>query len=691
MDRYQRQIWNQKSSKITTGTGEPDSSEGSNGAITIRDINGKVSLFAKVGGAWHGTGLGPTETLGERHLTHLTIDDSGINAMDGSISIAQFGETLRIGEDSSSKSALRVAADGELTIGTNAVTNFRVDSNGTTTINSSLALTGTSTKLTVHASDDTVSYNQESAIFLGLDDSTPSFSIRGTGTNSLTWNGSVLTLNCVAALTSGSSYAGNEIGLAYTAATDDSAADAAQDAIDAMEAQVVLGDTQIDIMTENQSPSDFKLARFGSTIYLYDGTASENVKLEVAAAGIKLYGDNATTYTHVDSNGIRLYDNSVLAATFQAGGAIIGPVADDTSRLILTGGALQFVNRQGTTDTVTAQLTDAGVFNVANINLTGQINITSSGTRNVVIGVNGNDLGSKNIAIGVDAGAALTATSTQNTLIGDSAGKSLEDGQGNICIGDYAGTNITDSGLNIAIGRNSLLDAGTTDGSLSSSSNQHNVGVGYASLQNLDATTSSEAFGNVAVGSNAGDGLTTGNYNICIGYGADLAGGTDSGIVIGAASGEGVFSGSADRFTFGMLGEKIYSSTFDTGTVSWSQTSDIRRKQDIKDDVLGLNFINKLRNVTFRWKPQNEFPEEWDDYSAVNRLNTDKVHHGLIAQEVKQALDECNIETFKMWEEGEDGKQFLSIGKVVLPLIKAVQELSAKIDTMQTEINSLKG
>ena len=40
MDRYSRQLFNQKASDITTGLGEPSNAEGSSGSISIRDING---------------------------------------------------------------------------------------------------------------------------------------------------------------------------------------------------------------------------------------------------------------------------------------------------------------------------------------------------------------------------------------------------------------------------------------------------------------------------------------------------------------------------------------------------------------------------------------------------------------------------------------------------------------------------
>ena len=70
---------------------------------------------------------------------------------------------------------------------------------------------------------------------------------------------------------------------------------------------------------------------------------------------------------------------------------------------------------------------------------------------------------------------------------------------------------------------------------------------------------------------------------------------------------------------------------------------------------------------------------------------------GLIAQEVKTALDTLGT-TFTGWDQADSwegfpedsGAQGLGYARFVIPLIKAVQELSAKLDTMQQEINNLK-
>ena len=59
--------------------------------------------------------------------------------------------------------------------------------------------------------------------------------------------------------------------------------------------------------------------------------------------------------------------------------------------------------------------------------------------------------------------------------------------------------------------------------------------------------------------------------------------------------------------------------------------------------------------------------------------------YGLIAQEVKQALDKHNITDFGGWHETEDsGIQGVSQEMFIYPLIKAVQELSAKVTALES-------
>ena len=81
-----------------------------------------------------------------------------------------------------------------------------------------------------------------------------------------------------------------------------------------------------------------------------------------------------------------------------------------------------------------------------------------------------------------------------------------------------------------------------------------------------------------------------------------------------------------------------------------------------------------------------------DEYDAdKNHMDTTKVIDGLIAQEVKTAIDAHSMTNFSGWNTDHKGTQTLSKEAFVIPLIKAVQELSATVTTLQQEINILKG
>ena len=65
--------------------------------------------------------------------------------------------------------------------------------------------------------------------------------------------------------------------------------------------------------------------------------------------------------------------------------------------------------------------------------------------------------------------------------------------------------------------------------------------------------------------------------------------------------------------------------------------------------------------------------------------------HGMIAQDIKEALDKAGCDTFSGWKERKDGSQVMSREMFVIPLIKAVQELSAKNIALEARIKTLEG
>lgn len=114
------------------------------------------------------------------------------------------------------------------------------------------------------------------------------------------------------------------------------------------------------------------------------------------------------------------------------------------------------------------------------------------------------------------------------------------------------------------------------------------------------------------------------------------------------------------------------------------QTSDAREKTDIADTDLGLDFVLALRPVKFRWivggnvVTPAEIPGGEPTVTAVPGART---HYGLLAQEVKTVLGERD---FGGWvEDAETGQQALRYDQFINPLIKAIQELEARVAALE--------
>lgn len=112
MNRYERRLHHQKNTTNTTGNTVPQSAEGASGDVTIRNIAGQIRIYAKYGQNWYGRDLGPTVVLGETNKKHVQIGSGGINIKDGTVSIASFGDTLRIGKTTASAFRVKIASDG---------------------------------------------------------------------------------------------------------------------------------------------------------------------------------------------------------------------------------------------------------------------------------------------------------------------------------------------------------------------------------------------------------------------------------------------------------------------------------------------------------------------------------------------------------------------------------------------------
>ena len=180
--------------------------------------------------------------------------------------------------------------------------------------------------------------------------------------------------------------------------------------------------------------------------------------------------------------------------------------------------------------------------------------------------------------------------------------------------------------------------------------------------------------------------LTTGASNQVFGDSITLAAAATGRIAIGRNFTQGV-----DTSVIIGNGTNRISNSY-TVNATWAFSSDERIKNVIGKDTLGLDFINDLEPVTFRWKPSNEVPKELTSrYAEENVQDTNIVMHGLIAQNVKAALDKAGVDTFTGWSEDEDGTQKLGLADLITPMINAIKELTSQVTSLQLEVQKLKG
>jgi hypothetical protein len=378
-------------------------------------------------------------------------------------------------------------------------------------------------------------------------------------------------------------------------------------------------------------------------------------------------------------------------------------IGDDAGRNLTTANNLVMIghNVGNGFDTETHNLaigTDAlggsvagGEFNVAVGNYT--LDALTSGDYNVAVGYeagSGITTGSYNHLFGRQAGKAIT-TASHNTLLGSAAGIAITTGQRNLIIGE-AGFSYDTENDNLAIGHAAF--SGSVAGG------EFNVSIGNYSLDALTSADHCTAVGynagtnnttgirNVFIGSNAGTTNTTGEENISIGYTTTMGGsGENRSITIGTE-----VQGNTDYTTIGYGSNDIRTAHGNTG---WAAVSDERYKKDIEDSTAGLSFINDLQPRTFKYKNLGDLPNTFNAYkeNSTDVYKNSKTNHGFIAQEVKAVIDSHSEikDGFRMWDDRPDGSQEISETPLLPILVKAVQELSAQVTTLQQEVNTLKG
>lgn len=293
-----------------------------------------------------------------------------------------------------------------------------------------------------------------------------------------------------------------------------------------------------------------------------------------------------------------------------------------------------------------------------------------------------------------------TTTGTQNTAIGYQGLYHNTTGYGNTSAGSYSLYNNQTGANNAAFGSGALESNTTglnntatgTDALLNNNSGSYNTGSGCLALYYASNGSYNSAFGFGALMIN-----TPGSSNTAIGAYSNIStGGLNNATALGynavATASNSVAIGNSSVTSIG-------------GYASWTNFSDGRFKKNINRNVPGLSFINKLVPITYTLdvegieavrqrglkavkRPERVNASDPTDDPVVKQAMKEKsaiVYTGFVAQDVYAAARSVGYDFSGVDKPRSDQQSFygLRYSEFVVPLVKAVQELSAKNDSLE--------
>ena len=487
-------------------------------------------------------------------------------------------------------------------------------------------------------------------------------------------------------------------------------------------------DCTINISSSLGAPIYFTNCNFGGATINF-ANASPLLVIMNNCAGLVSY-PSATKATLIGLNVLTTGESQVSTTNVNLS-TINGSAYPPSGGVSITNQAKnRIITATATTDTLNANQdatwdgTQLILYNSNFLNI-GRGNSITSDSTNTAIGVNALNTittGINNTVYGYNSGSTLT-TQTNNTIIGSSNGIG---GNNNTLVGYNCLTNSGSNQASVSIGATSKVGNQSVSIGSSSFSGDDSVSIGSSACK-----IGSSGY-NVIVGSFCGNSLTSGNGDCLIGSNnsQNITSGINNTILgISAGAGQttqsnnsicGYYSNCADATSIHYSNCSILGSNIRNGVISGNNQvqlgdsstntyiygvlqirSDSRDKNCIRDTILGLDFINELRPVDYKWDLREDYKQSViDENHNLTEINLPKdgsktrnrYHHGLIAQEVKMACDKLGVD-FGGYQNHQinGGYDRLSIGyeELICPLIKAVQELKLKNEQLEERIKVL--
>jgi hypothetical protein len=209
----------------------------------------------------------------------------------------------------------------------------------------------------------------------------------------------------------------------------------------------------------------------------------------------------------------------------------------------------------------------------------------------------------------------------------------------------------------------------------------NNAGLGFQAMLNTNGADNNTAVGYQSLYNNV-----TGTMNTALGAGANV---TATNLTNATAIGSGALVNASNKVRIGNGAVTIIE-----GAVPFTSPSDGRFKFNIQEDVKGLEFIMKLRPVTYQFdmKRLDGITTSSKDYvEAAYKEATAIRRTGFIAQEVEKAAQESHYNFSGLNRPASESDHYsLSYESFVVPLVKSMQEQQKIIEEQHKDIQDHK-
>lgn len=372
-----------------------------------------------------------------------------------------------------------------------------------------------------------------------------------------------------------------------------------------------------------------------------------------------------------DGNVTQIFGGTGTNATFISGG------------LQITGGA------PGTGKVLTSNASGVATWQTPSLPSSGWSILGNAGTVDGTNFIGTTDNVPLNFRVNNQKAARIEANpGTANSFLGYEAGNVNTDNY-NVGVGYQSLTSNITGQMNTANGYRSLFSNVTGQGN--SATGYYALGLNTWGSNNI-ATGSYALFNTTGGSDNAANGVfalytnTTGGRLTGLGYSADV---TANNLGNATALGADALVNASNKVVVGSTAVSVIGGYAIAG---WSNLSDGRFKENINEEVPGLNFITKLRPVSYNIntkKLDEHLMQNMPDSIKALRMQKEEdyaksasiISTGFIAQEVEAIVKELGV-NFDGVNAPKNPTDNYSIGyaKFVVPLVKAVQEQQQMIE-----------